>query len=469
VAYLQPFSGKHDFFLFFLTLTRPFVASALCETTRCLWRRMKCPRGWHLLACAAVGVARKLVPPEPSPDELRRIQQAAAQAPRQPHIVVTSSMPLQLLLHAETHVIRSAHALRLPLLVFYDADPALNTSDIPTWIHAVNLFEAVPELEAMLAKDSPIERWHGHHGFNERFDHDAVNTHGLQVAKLLVRKVVAIYVALRRLQGLCDLLVWADSDVAFLRPFDRAFTEFALRFDVAYVPFKGVGRYAPYNYSRGFHEPMWYIESGLMSFQPNAASVAFAASAVELYEGGMLRLWDRCKRSRGGHKPPCPPFVHENFYFNDINIWSMIAHLTGTGTRLPETVCCLDSVSDVRQGWFSFHTNTLMQNETQFTSPWPWRLDYYAHHHLAKDGALTQRAQARTNTTPTGVRTKDPRLLITSVNVSAWRNWPWDTERFGIPLRARIAKCGCRSGRDGSGRRLSSSSRSRPRLGFTVP
>ena len=387
-------------------------------------------------------------PALPSDTETRRLVAAALSGL---DITVVTSMPLRMLVEPN-YLVRSVRdVLHLELFVLYDPDPDISISLIPSWIQAQDLFQAVPAIEIMMRRGSPIDRMYAWLGRKEKFDRGSGN---ILAAKLLLRKVAAIHYALtRRVRS--GHVLWADSDVQFVRPFDSAFVNFISRFDFAYVPFKGPGRYAPRNFTGGLSDACWWIESGVMTFRVNSRTAAFAAAAVELYEGGLLRLWARCREvSRSSGLPPrlgrparvamrspaCPKFIASNLYGNDIYIWSMLAHLVGSGAKLPQTVCCLEGLADSKkkftQGWFSFHTNTLREGETPFTSS--WRLDRYAYHHITSKGALSLRMQDLKG------KGRDPLLHASSLNASEWQLEPWDSESPGtIPMRPRIATCGC--------------------------
>ena len=414
------------------------------------------------LLAFSCAVGSRLGPPAPDDLERQRLSSAARIAV---HITVVGSMPLRLLTSPATHLVRTVRQmLHLPLVVLYDPDPEISIADIPSDIFAEDIFVAIPSLRIMVASGSPIDRLYAWVGFRERFDS---GNHGVQAAKLLVRKVATIHFAVtQRIRS--GHILWADSDVEFLRPLDAAFFDFIQRYDVAYVPFKGPGGFAARDFTRGYADGCWWVESGVMALAVNEHAAALAAAAVELYEGGLLRLWDRCRVNLHGNeddKPLCPQFVRSSLYANDVYIWSIVTHLAGyaateaTRSALTGAVCCLDKLSLLRrpatQGWFPFHTSTLRKGETNFTAP--WRLDYYAAHHIVGDGALTQQyraaiqqnvslamRKARSGTTSVVPRVKDPALLSSSVNISAWRARPWNASAEDVvPLLPRIALCGC--------------------------
>ena len=133
-----------------------------------------------------------------------------------------------------------------------------------------------------------IERFYAWRGTKEPFEKHSLE---MQTAKLLIQKVAAIHYTLGRYQSSPDtVVIWADTDVVMLRPFDDLFVDFVTRYDVTYVPFTGPGRWSPAFTGNGFLEDGWRIESGMMTFLPNERSLAFTAAALEMYEGGMLRL-----------------------------------------------------------------------------------------------------------------------------------------------------------------------------------
>ena len=425
-----------------------------------------------LIVCAwtMIGQAMargRLKPTRPSQSEQERlVREASARAAID--VTIVSSMPLAQLVSTETVLIRSVReVLRMRLMVLYDPDPTISTSRIPDGVEAIDLFQAVPALELMTRTGSPIDRLYGWLGFREKMDNGATPK---MPAKLLVRKVVAVHYVLTH-RVLTGHVLWCDSDIEFVRPLDPRFQSFISKYDFTYMPFKGPGRYAPTGYTEGFADPCWWVESGLMVFAANARAAAITAAAVELYEGGLLRLWDRCGRvgfSSTGftgqilYKPrfvdrlepgKCPAFVASHLHANDIYVWSIVAHLIGTQrsgfdpseTGLSGTVCCLEGLlqpghAPVTQGWISSQTNTLDENETAYTSE--WRLDYYAVHHIVTKGALTLQNRADL------AHSSAPELLKGSVNTSWWQQRRWDSHSHHptvVPLKPRIAKCGCQA------------------------
>ena len=194
---------------------------------------------------------------------------------------------------------------------------------------------------------------------------------------------------------------------------------------------------------------MWRIESGVMTFATNRRAVRFAATAVELYEGGMLSLWNAANTSTGGagrmpqaddainHEANVRKMVEANLFFNDVYIWAQVAHLAGTGTRVTGAACCLDY--GVTQGWLAGHTSSHRANMTPISSP--WSLDYYVHHFTHAAGSIErQRNFKDSNKHP-------PNILARNIDYDMWRGvgvHEWNTRTKGVPLDPRVARCGCR-------------------------
>lgn len=365
-------------------------------------------------------------------------------------------MPLQQLASQPT-IVRTCLQLALSLLVLYDPDPMRTVPSFPDGVEVENLFQAIPQLRAYMQSGSPIERFYAFRATHRRpletFEHKIPK---LQAGKLLVRKVAAIHYAISkelRRGGRIATVIWCDADVGFTHAPDALFFAFASRVDVAYVPFKGAGSSARRGFSTGF-DGAWYVESGLMAFAVNQRSLAFVASALELYEGGMLRLLELyCSETSDSSESTCPKWMNNNLYFNDIYIWSMVAHLAGIGVRVPKAVCCLDY--DVTQGWLPFHTSTLQPSEHPLAANFSFT--YYAFHRIASasgswtarlSGALGRSSSSPTSATPPSSKKAwppgiDDQLAWSNVWSIAWNRYAWNTTEVGIPLEPRLARCGC--------------------------
>ena len=373
-------------------------------------------------------------------------------------------------------------------------------------VHSANLFDVVPELALYMAKHSPLERWYAQRGgFVEPAGSEMLIVSKLLIRKVAAIHY-ALSRALAGGDPTFDgrstrMILWADADIEFRHPLDAAFFRFALLHDVSYVPARPGGKsfegmFAAHlkahlathsetqaNMSAGgsdsfsrriFSDAGWYLESGVMTFAVNERSLAFVSAAVELYEGGLLHVAHHCgcaryTPDRKGSPMPCsggcPPFVARNLFSNDIFVWSMVAHIASSSSSssssrrlIPNAACCLEQGGTAAtMGWLPFHTSTLMRGATAFTAP--WSLDHYAHHHTVRDGPLTariftadaHRMQASKNRTKLRyksderlrVYTRDSRLLTTSVDLRYWANVAWNDAAQGIPLRPRIARCGC--------------------------
>jgi len=366
-------------------------------------------------------------------------------------------MPLMMLLSKPPcAIIKSTRKLKLRLFVLYDPHPRWSKPVLPVGVEGADLFDTIPALRSMMQRDSPIDRLYAWVGFHERFDKD--HSHGWLAAKLLVRKLATIQYVLATKGAFYDRVVWADADVSISRRFDQPFFQFVLKHDVVYCPFNGYSRSSS-NYQ--WEQPSikwkssrvwtWHVESGLMVFATNARTLAFASAATELYEGGMLRLRHKCEQL--GER--CPHFARFNQFGNDIYLWPIVAHMAMSPTwraLLRGTLCCLDAeaiVPNVTQGWFPWHTNTLAPNYTHWTAP--FRLEQYAFHYMLNGPYSIRRNKAddRRPELLEGDFTQRERWfnassLLHKLSVSSrWRELPWDTEEFGVPLRPRIATCGC--------------------------
>ena len=390
-------------------------------------------------------------------------------------ILPVTSMPLaQLVASTSTtknHLLRTFRQIHphTTLFVLYDPDSSITAERLEAarsrHVHAEDLFVAMPELSIYMEKHSPLERWYGMRGFVEPLG----NNQYLFWNKLLIRKPVAIYCAMRRAleqrapaSSATQHVLWADTDVEFVAPLDDAYFAFVSSFDVAYVPI--VGPKGAQNFAK-HSELAWWLDSGIMHFAANRRGSSFVEAAIELYEGGLLRLADYCgcpiwnvKEVKNGYcrVDRCPKEMGKMVFSNDVFAWATAGHLAlRRKPSEPPWLCCLDST--VRQAWFAFHTTTLRPNATASTSP--WSLSRYATHHTVKDGTLTARifsylgdkqAQrtGRNATKEPGFtfRSDDPQLSTTSFkNSSFWHGVAWNDQTRGIPLQPRIARCGCQT------------------------
>ena len=133
-----------------------------------------------------------------------------------------------------------------------------------------------------------------------------------------------------------------------------------------------------------------------------------------------------------------------NLYFNDVYVWSLVAHLAGLRVRASMAVCCLDY--NVRQAWLPWHTSTLRVSEHALAAK--FGLTFYAIHYISSGrGAWTKRnlALRRNVSVRERVPTQlDSQLLWSNVDRTSWTTDEWDSPEVGLPLAPRLAKCGCK-------------------------
>ena len=127
--------------------------------------------------------------------------------------------------------------------------------------HAEELFAAIPALQIMMVRDSPIDRAYSKFGFEEPW-HNSTGAGRLLTGKLLIRKVATIHYALNRLRGLCDYVVWGDSDVEWVRPFDEPFAAYMSKYDVVYTPFAAIKSKVRWT-DQAWSNTAWCVESGV--------------------------------------------------------------------------------------------------------------------------------------------------------------------------------------------------------------
>ena len=177
-----------------------------------------------------------------------------------------------------------------------------------------------------------------------------------------------------------------------------------------------------------------------MTFRPNNRSRSLAAAAVELYEGGSLRLAQRCSsanlraiRNATERERHCPPWMGPWLYPNDIYVWAVLLRVAHSKTDVHGDVCCIDH--GLTQGWLPWHTSKqLRPAHTSFTAP--FSLDDYAIHQMA--GPVSRVTHLGTNAT----RPTDPSLRIKTLNVSAYRS---QSSRTPGHWPRMIVPCGCQS------------------------
>ena len=183
-----------------------------------------------------------------------------------------------------------------------------------------------------------------------------------------------------------------------------------------------------------------------MTFQPNRRALSLAASAVEMYEGGLLRLVQRCGAAKhlklDERERVCPQWMTAWLYPNDIYVWAVLLRAAHARIDLRGDICCLDT--GLTQGWLPWHTSAqLWPAHNHFTAP--FSLDEYARHELA--GPVSRVTHLGSNAT----RPKEPALQIKGLNLSAYRysavhpklNLSWTRERRAGRWPRMIAPCAC--------------------------
>lgn len=402
-----------------------------------------------------------------------------------PTVVLVSSMPLAKLVHPRPDgLVESSRALGLPLWVLYDPDPALQPllATLPARVRAEQIFEAIPRLSRLMSPGtSPIEEAAALTPSWEPLGGSAKKIHGLVYLKLLVRKVATIHHALRTLyaEGSAQhspaaavasphrhLLLWADEDVQLVRAWDARLLDWAAMRDVSYVPLQaptGNPRFNPkFNFSlEGFADPRWVVESGVMAFGVNRRTLTLAVAAMEMYEGGLLRIGAHCSAVKhtacadagggvGGvanaSECRCPRWVGHQLYPNDIYVWGLLLRASHYRHPLGPQLCCLrgrdasDDFFALRQGWLPWHTSRQLRPEaTPLTAP--FSLDEYAQHRLR--GPLSERAwlpgkEGKLSSDRASHLT--PGLTYASLNKSAYTTRPNRLRGRWEPI---VAMCGC--------------------------
>jgi len=425
---------------------------------------------------------------------MRRLDEKAG-GDSTPSVVLVSSMPLAKLVRPRPDgLVESSRRLGLPLWVLYDPDPSLAPLlvALPTQVRAQQIFEAIPELNRLMAPGtSPIEEAAALTSSWEPLGGSAKKIHGLVYLKLLVRKVATIHYALRTLHAAAEeaggggggggadsspprlsgssphrqLLLWADEDVQLVRAWDARLLRWAAQRDVSYVPLQaptGNPRFNPkFNFSRqGMADPRWVVESGVMAFGVGRRTVTLAAAAMEMYEGGLLRIGSHCSAVKrkpcadaidagGGvanaSECRCPPWVGLQLYPNDIYVWGLLLRAAHHRHPLAAQLCCLSGSASgdffaLRQGWLPWHTSRQLRPEaTPLTAP--FSLDEYAQHRLR--GPLSERAwlpgkEAKLSSDRASHLT--PGLTYASLNRSAYARRP---KRLRGRWEPAVATCGC--------------------------
>lgn len=212
----------------------------------------------------------------------------------------------------------------------------------------VDLFVAEPSVLAMQRPEGAIESFYAAMGAWEPVEKRL----RLQSGKLLARKVAAIKHAVHSVPN-GTVIVWTDVDVVFLRPLDGEFTEFVAKHDVTYCPMQGrnLG-------TLGLDDPRWRVESGVMAFHVNARTRALTSAALELYDGGTLRVATACRdrAAAGQPEPECSEtWLRDNVFLNDIYVWALLLHgAHRNSTLLRELVPSFSEFSEgLEQAWFT--------------------------------------------------------------------------------------------------------------------
>ena len=348
---------------------------------------------------------------------------------------IVSSMPLRMVITPEPQrLVATCLALSLPLIVVHDGtDGSLPSPlQIPDGVHTVNVFDVVPTMHLLTSDGSPIDAFYAARGTAEPFEKNLMR-HGIASGKLLVRKVGAMAYALAlAMHGSAGIpsgarvVLWADADVQFLKRPDDAFLHFALQHDVSYIPFVKKEDLVQKAVRRELLHDGWRLDSGLMAFRVGANSLGFISAALDLYEGGLLRLWRRCKRRTG--ERACPTWLTRNLYMNDVYVWALLLHAsahTASGGDLPHFVASelqAFNASSLSQGWFAYDGSRQRFKLITFASPAatpftsPFELRDYICHHILSGPYSKMRMQARNARTPRHVA--DPSLRLRGDNAN---------------------------------------------------
>ena len=330
---------------------------------------------------------------------------------------IVSSMPLRMVVSPEPQrLVATCLALSLPLLVVHDGPDAslVPPVRIPKGVHAVNLFEVMPTMRLLTNSGSPIDDFYAARGTAEPFEIN-LKRHGIASGKLLVRKVAAMaYTVALAMHGGSSVaadtrvVLWVDADVQFLKAPDARFLAFAERHDVSYIPFVSRRELAPTSHQRlrgekpsVVHELLhegWRLDSGLMAFPTRANGLGLISAALDLYKGGLLRMWRKCRQLsqlKENGLQECPSWLTRNLYMNDVYVWALLlhaaAHAAHTGS-LPKFIASELSAfnaTTLSQGWFAYDYSKQKPNfisfaepnATPFTSPFDLR-EYIVHHIL---------------------------------------------------------------------------------------
>ena len=271
----------------------------------------------------------------------------------------------------------------------------------------VDLFVAEPSVLKLQGPGGAIEAFYTAMGAWEPVEKRL----RLQSGKLLVRKVGAIKHAVHSVPD-GTVVVWTDVDVVFHRPLDGAFIDFVARYDVTYCPMQG------HNYgTTGLDDPTWRVESGVMAFRANARTRALTRAALELYNGGTLRIATACRdrAAAGQPEPECTePWLKRNLFLNDIYVWALLLHGARRDSMLlRELVPSFSDLADgLEQAWFTQlqyfarenpqkrqynlgncdNVTKLCLGATPFTAP--FNIHDYARHHMTRTGTYTKQRHA---------------------------------------------------------------------------
>ena len=212
-------------------------------------------------------------------------------------------------------------------------------------MRALDIFDAVPTLRLITSPGGPIDAFYSARGTVEPYEGE-MKEHGVSAAKLLVRKVAAMAyaLALARVESAprdmargtigrpsasanaaaVPVVIWADADVQFLRIPNAKFLGWAAARDVAYIPFTHFTDNATNRIAQGLLGETWRVDSGVMAFGGGDNAIGFVSSALDMYEGGLLRLWRRCEAL--STSAPCPGWLTRNLFMNDVYVWSLLLH-----------------------------------------------------------------------------------------------------------------------------------------------
>ena len=338
----------------------------------------------------------------------------------EPLLIITSTSTGSLRTYQAVNFIGTIYSRTSPKpIVFYHeaswdrgrGTAPFRMSDLPLHAHdstcPVDLFEAVPQLQHLFtACESCIDEYYRIAGGKEPLN----GRSALQKlsAKVLARKVVAIYDALQRMR-IDSLLLWLDFDVSFKSSdLDPSFS-FMQRFDVTYLPFRfGNARWShklhdrpTVGLSRLIEDHTWIVDTGILALRVSPATRSFVQKLLNFYDVDAAILARTClcnptlrffantsihlsSQAFMDVEFPCKKiWFQENLYLDDLYVWSLFLHWDLR--RMPSALThgqfamTLNSIQTAAGicGWRD-NWRVVCPNATDSASPFPIS-DYFKH------------------------------------------------------------------------------------------